>query len=239
MTTLSDNSVTSMDHIKTIFNPATCIRRGHCEVAGDPVRLVQPHLIYYEMHGSKRSDAEKVLLIMGLNNSSFVSCVFLCALSHEIGTVELSAISSRLKQSSLLIILLLAQAWSKQVEYFTTHSDYTVLCFDNRGVGNSGLAAGRFYKTSEMAQDAVELLAHVGWEESIHVNGISMGGMIALELALLIPERINTLILTSTKSGNPISNSIRFVRACAETTYPTTALMYQLYVLIAMFLRAR
>lgn len=42
------------------------------------------------------------------------------------------------------------------------------------------------YTTSEMAKDIVELLDHVGWKDkrSIHVVGISMGGMIAQELVL-------------------------------------------------------
>lgn len=40
------------------------------------------------------------------------------------------------------------------------------------------------YTTSEMAKDIVELLDHVGWtgKRSIHVVGISMGGMISQEL---------------------------------------------------------
>jgi len=40
------------------------------------------------------------------------------------------------------------------------------------------------YTTSEMAKDVVELLDHVGWTESrtLHIVGISMGGMIAQEL---------------------------------------------------------
>ena len=43
------------------------------------------------------------------------------------------------------------------------------------------------YTTSEMAKDIVELLDHVGWKDShsIHVVGISMGGMIAQELVRL------------------------------------------------------
>lgn len=40
------------------------------------------------------------------------------------------------------------------------------------------------YTTSEMARDVIELLDHVGWTEdrSVHVVGISMGGMISQEL---------------------------------------------------------
>ncbi|OMJ25944.1 hypothetical protein AYI69_g4127 [Smittium culicis] len=52
-----------------------------------------------------------------------------------------------------------------------------------------------------MAKDAEELLNHLKWDKDINVVGISMGGMISSELALLIPEKISTLTLCSTTSG--------------------------------------
>lgn len=61
-------------NIATIFNPLTCIKRGHCDVGSDALRLVKSHRLYYELHGSRDPTAEKVLLIMGLNNSCF-ACV--------------------------------------------------------------------------------------------------------------------------------------------------------------------
>lgn len=76
-------------------------------------------------------------------------------------------------------------AWEKQVKYFSK-LDYQVLVFDNRGVGNSDAPIGGFggYKISEMAQDTVELLDFIGWtgEREVNVVGVSMGGMISLEL---------------------------------------------------------
>lgn len=93
------------------------------------------------------------------------------------------------------------KTWQRQTKDFGhTESDkYTCLVFDNRGMGSSDKPLLR-YTTSEMARDVIELLDHVGWTEprSVHVVGISMGGMIAQELGLLIPERICSLNLVST-----------------------------------------
>ncbi|GAB7357996.1 hypothetical protein MBLNU230_g0163t1 [Neophaeotheca triangularis] len=93
------------------------------------------------------------------------------------------------------------QTWQRQTKDFG-HEEadkYTMLIFDNRGIGDSGKPLMR-YTTSEMAKDAVELLDHLGWtdDRSIHLQGISMGGMIAQELGLLIPSRICSLNLIST-----------------------------------------
>jgi pimeloyl-ACP methyl ester carboxylesterase len=67
------------------------------------------------------------------------------------------------------------------------------------------------YSTSEMARDIVELLDHLGWTSprQLHVSGVSMGGMIAQELGLLIPDRICSLNLISTAAR--IENTTTFV----------------------------
>jgi pimeloyl-ACP methyl ester carboxylesterase len=76
-------------------------------------------------------------------------------------------------------------AWQRQTKDFG-HSQadkYSSLVFDNRGIGESDKPLMR-YSTSEMARDTVELLDHVGWiaDRSVHVIGVSMGGMIAQEV---------------------------------------------------------
>ncbi|KAJ3412762.1 hypothetical protein HDV05_000283 [Chytridiales sp. JEL 0842] len=96
------------------------------------------------------------------------------------------------------------QNWDHQYRYFGSLPGYTCLAFDNRGVGYSDSPPPR-YTTSEMAKDAYELLIHVGWKENVHVVGVSMGGMIAQELALLAPEVVASLILTSTQAGRVLS----------------------------------
>lgn len=95
----------------------------------------------------------------------------------------------------------LATSWQRQTKHFGhDHGDtYTVLLIDNRGIGLSG-APLRRYSTSEMARDVLEVLDHLAWTapRSVHVCGISLGGMISQELAMLIPDRLASLTLLCT-----------------------------------------
>jgi pimeloyl-ACP methyl ester carboxylesterase len=76
---------------------------------------------------------------------------------------------------------------------------YQVVTFDNRGAGRSGKPEGP-YTIPLMASDAVGLMDHLGWE-SANILGISMGGMIAQEIACTYPERVKRLVLVSTHCG--------------------------------------
>jgi len=78
---------------------------------------------------------------------------------------------------------------------------FDVVAFDNRGIGLSGPVDGPF-TIVEMAEDTAALLEALGLE-SAHVVGISMGGMIAQELALAEPARLRSLTLGCTYCGGP------------------------------------
>ncbi len=77
--------------------------------------------------------------------------------------------------------------------------DFDVIAYDHRGVGESSRLEGGV-TIVEMAEDAAGLLDALGLD-SAHVVGISMGGMIAQELALAQPARVRTLTLGCTYCG--------------------------------------
>jgi 3-oxoadipate enol-lactonase len=83
---------------------------------------------------------------------------------------------------------------------------FDVIAFDNRGIGLSAPIEGPF-TIAEMAADTAELLDRLEIEGA-HVVGISMGGMIAQELALARPERLRSLTLGCTYCGGPGSQLI-------------------------------
>jgi pimeloyl-ACP methyl ester carboxylesterase len=73
---------------------------------------------------------------------------------------------------------------------------YRVIAADNRGAGRSAKPPGP-YSIEQMAGDVAGLLTRLGVERA-HVLGISMGGRIALALALGHPKLVDHLVLTST-----------------------------------------
>jgi 3-oxoadipate enol-lactonase len=74
-----------------------------------------------------------------------------------------------------------------------------VIAYDNRGSGASTVTPGP-YTTAQLAGDAVALLDHLGVERA-DVLGVSLGGMIAQELVLGRPERVDHLVLGCTHCG--------------------------------------
>lgn len=78
---------------------------------------------------------------------------------------------------------------------------YRVLVPDNRGTGRSDKPRGR-YRMADMADDVAAVLDHAGEKDAI-VVGISLGGMIAQNVALRHPSRVRGLVLMATTPGLP------------------------------------
>lgn len=87
--------------------------------------------------------------------------------------------------------------WEPVVEPLARSFD--VILFDNRGIGESDAPAGP-YTAESMAGDAIQVLDEAGVDRA-HVVGTSLGGMVAQELALGRPERVDRLVLASTTTG--------------------------------------
>lgn len=76
---------------------------------------------------------------------------------------------------------------------------FTVLSFDSRGLGKSD-SPFEGCTIADLAKDAADLAKAVGWKK-YHVFGVSMGGMVAQELAINYPEVLDKLVLAVTHSG--------------------------------------
>lgn len=68
---------------------------------------------------------------------------------------------------------------------------------DNRGAGLSDKPEAESYTTEQMADDIIGIMDTLDIKKA-HVMGVSMGGAIAQQVALKIPDRVLSLILTST-----------------------------------------
>ncbi len=91
--------------------------------------------------------------------------------------------------------------WFRQIPALKER--YRCIVFDNRGVGRS--SKPDFPYTMKMfADDTVGLMKSLGIETA-HILGISMGGVIAQQIAISYPEKVRGLILASTTFSGPNS----------------------------------
>jgi pimeloyl-ACP methyl ester carboxylesterase len=84
-----------------------------------------------------------------------------------------------------------ASYWASLAPALAPH--FHLIALDNRGAGRSSAPPGP-YTTRVLADDAAALLDHLGIERA-HILGFSLGSLIAQELTLAHPERVDRLVL--------------------------------------------
>jgi pimeloyl-ACP methyl ester carboxylesterase len=89
------------------------------------------------------------------------------------------------------------ESWGLQVPELAKR--FSVITFDNRGVGETTIPSSSF-TIADMAADTVGLMDALGIH-SPHVFGVSMGGLIAQILALDYPDRVKKIALGCTTHG--------------------------------------
>jgi pimeloyl-ACP methyl ester carboxylesterase len=89
--------------------------------------------------------------------------------------------------------------WTPQVAALA--SRYRVCVVDLRGHGRSAKPKGP-YSISLFAEDTAALIRDLSLAPA-HVVGISMGGMIAFELALAFPQLVRSLVIVNSGPGLP------------------------------------
>jgi len=93
-----------------------------------------------------------------------------------------------------------AASWFRQVPALAGR--HRVITVDNRGAGDTGEVVGAPYTVEMMTADCLAVLDAAG-EEKAHVVGLSMGGLMAQEIALTHPERVLSLTLLASHPGMP------------------------------------
>ena len=96
------------------------------------------------------------------------------------------------------------RSWFFQTRAFSKH--YRVVTTDSRGVGATS-TIDKPYTLDTLAGDVIGLMDYLEVEQA-HVLGMSMGGMIAQELAINYPERVAKLVLASTYTNGDETRAI-------------------------------
>jgi 3-oxoadipate enol-lactonase len=98
-------------------------------------------------------------------------------------------------------------------------SDFRLIAYHRAGYGDSDRAAGPV-SMSRQAEDALDLLDTLAVDR-VHVVGCSLGGAVALQLAVTAPQRVGSLVLLEPLLGFALSSvSAAFIGETAQAAVP-------------------
>lgn len=129
--------------------------------------------------------------------------------NHTVVTADETSIHVREVGSGpplLLIPGLGFAGWSFIRQLGPLSKNCRVLAMDNRGSGQSDKPRGP-YSIEQMADDAYAVLDQTAAAPA-HLVGTSMGGYVALTLALRHPEAVRSLTLVATSCGGPDAHRV-------------------------------
>lgn len=92
-------------------------------------------------------------------------------------------------------------SWKYQLDFFASKPEYTCLVIENRGYDDyEAHIPLKIAGTKQFARDMQSAMVELGWTlpKGVHLVGLGLGGMIALQLCRICPEYIASLHLVST-----------------------------------------
>lgn len=115
-------------------------------------------------------------------------------------------------------------AWEKHVASWK--KNFRCIIVDNRGVGFSDKPAGP-YSTAEMANDYAALLEELQINKA-KVVGVSMGGIIAQQLAIRHPQKVQSLVLMCTwaRCDNAVTGIFQHMISCKARLRPEEFILF-------------
>ena len=108
-----------------------------------------------------------------------------------------------------------SQSWQPIVNDLSQH--FMLIIPDNRGTGRT-TPQDTEISIQKITDDSMALVKHLGLS-SFNLLGHSMGGFVALDLAIRYPYAVEKLILAATAASNPKKNNILFSKWATTLEY--------------------
>ncbi len=120
--------------------------------------------------------------------------------------------------------------WELHVSHW--EKNFRCILVDNRGVGKSDKPPGS-YTSLQMAEDCIGVLDHLGLT-SVKVAGVSMGSIIAQQLAIHFPEKISAMVLCCpwARCDNTAKAIFQHMRDCKARLRPEE---FSIYIQLLIF----